>query len=62
MMDDMDLVGFLCKVGHLKILTANRNVDLFSISPIMLLLLSETFDVFDPKEVVSFLASRFMRL
>ena len=60
-MDDMNLAGYLCKVSHLKILTAKRNVDLFSISPIMLLLLSETFDVFDPKEVV-FLASRFMRL
>jgi hypothetical protein len=60
-MNDMNLAGFLCKVGHLKTLTAKRNVDLFSISPIMLLLLSETFDVFDPKEVV-FLASRFMRL
>ena len=44
-----------------KILTANRNVDLFSISPIILLLASETLDDTDPRDV-SFFASRFMRL
>lgn len=42
------------------ILTAKRNVDRFSISPIILLLASAVLDVVEPREVGSFFASRFI--